>query len=105
MQAKRVDTLSSDSPFARAMSAIERHMMVVDTRSSAINAGNPNAPPAAPLRAAATLCHRGYASSEWLSMVSNAPFMANINASLVRSEEHTSELQSLAYLLSHSLFL
>ena len=59
MQAKRVDTLSRDSPFARAMSAIERHMMVVDNRSSAINAGSPNAPPAAPLRAAATLCQRG----------------------------------------------
>ena len=44
------------SPSLRAMSAIDRSMIVVESGSSTASAGRPNIPPAAPVSATAILC-------------------------------------------------
>ncbi len=58
MQASFVSTVRIGSPSLRAMSAIERSMIVVENGSSIGKAASPSAPPPAPVAATITRCHR-----------------------------------------------
>jgi hypothetical protein len=55
-QARAVSGSDRSSPSLRAMSAIERSMMVVETGSSSGSAASPNVPPAAPDAVASARC-------------------------------------------------
>jgi hypothetical protein len=55
-QARAVSGSDRSSPSLRAMSAIDRSMMVVETGSSTGSAASPNVPPAAPDAVASARC-------------------------------------------------